>query len=141
MCVVSGSSKDPSLALGERKGSQDRQAQIRTEPAPLIAPFSESRLPGRDTGICPVAAEPQPPAERTSRRVGNCFLTVNLLRMVGHSLLREGWNLTLMASGPVSMAAEDLLPGLHPARWTFYSKPEERNQTQFQEQGVLKDGE
>ncbi|XP_040596274.1 calmodulin-like protein 4 [Mesocricetus auratus] len=47
--------------------------------------------------------------------------------MVGHPLLREGWNLTPMASGPVSMAAEDLLPGLlHPARWTFDFEPEER---------------
>ncbi|XP_021496136.1 calmodulin-like protein 4 isoform X1 [Meriones unguiculatus] len=31
-----------------------------------------------------------------------------------------------MARGPVSIAAEDLLPGLHPAWWTFDSEPEER---------------
>lgn len=44
----------------------------------------------------------------------------------GHLLVRGGWNLSLMAQGPVSIAAEDLLPGLHPAWWTFDSQPEER---------------
>lgn len=39
---------------------------------------------------------------------GESVFPVNLLRMLGQPLLREGRNLTLLALGPVSMAAEDL---------------------------------
>lgn len=60
----------------------------------------------------------------------------------GHPLLSR--NLTLVAQGPVSVVAEDLLLGLRPACWTFDSKTpswSKENQTQFQEQGEPEDGE
>lgn len=62
-------------------------------------------------------------------------------RTLGQPLLREGRNLTLLALGPVSMAAEDLFQASTQPGGLSTPSQRKDNQTRLQEQGVPEDGE
>lgn len=84
--VLSGSSKEPSRALGKRKGSQGRLRPGQRKPHPEALFRSEAPKKGHPN--CPVAAEPQAPGAGTFGRVCNGFLTITLRRMVRASTVR-----------------------------------------------------